>query len=102
MSKPRITTPAQDKANATWFEDLRKLGTVQSRARAMGISVSALYDSIARGKSEPTAGERFKLATYLREMSAKLREPSPAIPDVPRETNQSESIDLATDTRKTA
>jgi hypothetical protein len=100
VSKPRVATAAQDEANAAWFEDLRKLGTVQSRARALGISVSALYDSIARGRREPTAGERFKLATYLRDMSARLREP---MPDVPRETTHNESIDrLATIDRKTA
>jgi hypothetical protein len=90
MTKPRVTTAEQDVANAAWFEDLRKLGTVQSRARAMGISVSALYDSIARGRNEPTAGERFKLASYLREMSAKLREP---LPDVPRESPHNEAIE---------
>ncbi len=97
MSKPRVTTAEQDAANAAWFEDLRKLGTVQSRARAMGISVTALYASIARGRDEPTWNQNFKLATYLREMSTKLREPS-----VPRETTHSECIDLSTNERKSA
>lgn len=99
MSKPRVTTAEQDEANAAWFEDLRRLGNVRSRARALGISVPALYDSIARGRQEPTAAARFKLATYLRELSEKLREPM-----VPRESTHSESIDLSTDQpeRKTA
>lgn len=65
MSKPRVTTDEQCTALAAWFADLRRLGTVQSKARELGISVSALYDAIARGQQRPTAGERMKLAGYV-------------------------------------
>lgn len=82
--KPRVTTPEQDRSLAAWFDDLRRLGTVQSKARELGISVSALYDAIARGKNTPTAGARFKLARYLEGLSDS---------NVPRESPQSESIE---------
>lgn len=65
MSKPRVLNGDQDKALAAWFADLRRLGTVQSKARELGISVSALYDAIARGQGKPTTGERFKLRDYV-------------------------------------
>jgi len=77
MSKPRVTTAEQDRMLAEWFESLRALGTVQSKARELGISVSALYDAVARGRGQPTAGERFKLRDF-----------------VPRESPHSESIGL--------
>jgi hypothetical protein len=80
VSKPRVTTAEQDSEIARWF-DQRKLETVHEKAKSLGISVSALYDAAARGRKEPTAAERFKLARYLEELN------------VPRESPQSESIE---------
>lgn len=77
MSKPRATTEDQDTALAEWFVNLRSLGTVQQKAKEMGISVSAVYDAIARAQGRPTAGIRFKLREY----------------DVPRESTNNVSID---------
>jgi hypothetical protein len=90
MTAPRVTTPEQDNELAAWYAQLRKLGSVRQKAREIGISVPALYDAIARGQKQPTHNERFKLASYLREMSAKLREP---LPEVPRESLHSESVE---------
>lgn len=58
MSKPRVTTDEQDRALAEWYSTNR---TVKQKAGELGISVSALYDAIARGKNEPTTGMRYKL-----------------------------------------
>jgi hypothetical protein len=80
MSKPRVTTPEQDKALAEWYSTLRSMGSVQQKAKELGISVCAVYDAISRGLGKPTAGTRFKLASYLKDMSAKLREPLPEVP----------------------
>lgn len=77
MSKPRVTTPEQDKALADWWWELRNMGTVRDKAKELGISVCAVYDAISRGLQKPTSFERFKLNDYLR--------------DVPRESIQSES-----------
>ena len=79
MSKPRVTTDEQCAELAAWFADLRRLGTVQSKARDLGISVSALYDAIARGQGRMTAGARMKISSYRSDL-------------VPRESNDSESI----------
>lgn len=82
MSKPRVTTDDQDKALADWWWQFQQVGTMRDKAREYGISVSALYDAIARGLSKPTAGQRFKLASYQR--------------DVPRESTHSALNGLAT------
>lgn len=82
MSKPRVTTDEQDQALADWWWQFQQVGTVRGKAREYGISVSALYDAIARGLQKPTAGQRFKLASYQR--------------DVSRESKHSESIGLST------
>jgi hypothetical protein len=77
MSKPRATTVEQDKANAAWWWELRNMGTVRDKAKELGISIPALYDSIKRGLNQPTAAQRFKLR------------------DVPRESIQTESNEVA-------
>jgi hypothetical protein len=79
MSKPRVTTEAQDQELAAWYWDMKNMGTVRSKAKEMGISVCAVYDAIARGLGKPTAGERFKLSEFSR--------------DVPRESPNNESIE---------
>jgi hypothetical protein len=106
MSKPRVTTDEQDKALADWWWALKGMGTVRDKAKEHGISVSALYDAIARGLQKPTAGQRFKVREYatndtpgvlvtwadvtgLPKPEHEWRE------DVPRESNQCES-NLAT------
>jgi len=61
MSKPRVTTAEQDRELADWYSNLKRMGTVQAKAKELGISVCAVYDAIARGNGQPTAGERFKL-----------------------------------------
>lgn len=80
MSKPRVTTPEQDTELAAWYSQLKRLGSVQQKAKELGISVCAVYDAIARGQGRPTAGSRFKLRDY-----------------VSRESIDSESIALATE-----
>lgn len=77
MSKPRVTTDDQDKELADWYWQMKQMGSVRDKAREYGISVCAVYDAIARGLGKPTAGERFKINDYLR--------------DVPRESIHSES-----------
>jgi hypothetical protein len=67
MSKPRVTTDEQCKELADWWWDLKHMGTVRSKAKEMGISVQALYDSISRGLNQPTSGMRFKLRDVSRE-----------------------------------
>ena len=79
MSKPRVTTPEQDADLAAWYTQLRSLGSVQQKAKDLGISVGAVYDAISRGAGRPTAGARFKLRDL-----------------VSRESTQSESIELTT------
>jgi hypothetical protein len=79
MSKPRVTTAEQDAELAAWYTHLRSLGSVQQKARELGISVCAVYDAIARGQGKPTAGARFKVRDH-----------------VPRESIDSESIELTT------
>lgn len=81
MSKPRKTTDEQDKALADWYVSLRGMGTVQQKAKELGISVCAVYDAIARGQGRPTAGTRFKLRDL--------------VSDVSRESIHNESIDEA-------
>lgn len=81
MSKPRVTTDEQDKANADWWWALKQAGTVRGKAAELGISIPALYDSIKRGLHQPTAAERFKLSEYTR--------------SVPRESIQTESNEVA-------
>ena len=88
MTKPRVTTAEQDRELAAWYAQLRAMGTVQQKARELGISVCAVYDAIARGSKTPTRNQKHKLASYLREMSEKLREPM-----VPRESPHNESIE---------
>lgn len=68
MSKPRVTTPEQDKELADWWWSLQNMGTVRDKAREYGISVSAFYDAVARGLQKPTAAQRFKLSEYEREV----------------------------------
>lgn len=70
MSKPRVTTEEQDQALADWWWDLKNMGTVRDKAKELGISVCAVYDAIARGLGKPTAGERFKVNSYLKKESA--------------------------------
>lgn len=82
MSKPRVTTDEQCKVLADWWWSLKDMGTVRDKAKEHGISISAVYDAIARGLQQPTSGQRFKLAEYQR--------------SVPRESNHSEAIALAT------
>lgn len=62
MSKPRVLDDKKDAELAAWFANLRRMGTVQQKARELGISVSALYDAIARGDGRLTTGARYKLA----------------------------------------
>jgi hypothetical protein len=69
MSKPRATTPAQDDANAAWWWELKNMGTVRDKAKELGISIPALYDSIKRGLGKPTAAQTFKLREYERSES---------------------------------
>ena len=80
MSKPRVTTPEQDAALAEWYGNLKRMGTVQQKARELGISVCAVYDAIARGQGRPTAGARFKVREH--------------VDDVPRESPNNESNGL--------
>jgi hypothetical protein len=77
LSKPRVTTDEQCKELADWWWELKRMGSVREKAKEMGISVCAVYDAIARGLQKPTAGQRFKLSEYQRE--------------VPRESIQNES-----------
>lgn len=70
MSKPRVTTDEQDKALADWWWELQRIGTMRDKAKELGISVSALYDAIARGLGKPTCGQRFKLREYQSTQSA--------------------------------
>jgi len=86
MSKPRVTTDEQDRALADWWWQFQQVGTVRDKAKEYGISVSALYDAIARGLQKPTAGQRFKVAQYQRDVS-RMAKP---------ESNQCESIGLST------
>ncbi len=67
MSKPRVTTDAQDKLLADWWWTLRGMGTMREKAKEFGISIPALYDAIARGLNKPTAAQRFKLRDVSRE-----------------------------------
>jgi hypothetical protein len=64
MSKPRATTPAQDDANAAWWWELKNMGTVRDKAKELGISIPALYDSIKRGLGEPTRAQKYKVREY--------------------------------------
>jgi hypothetical protein len=93
MSKPRVTTDAQDQELAAWYWDMKNMGTVRSKAKEMGISVCAVYDAIARGLGKPTAGTRFKLNAYQIEQIAQQLRDSDALASAPRGTIQSESID---------
>lgn len=76
MSRRRKLTNEQCNELAKWHAELRQLGTVQSKARELGISVGALYDAISRGSKKPTAAQRHKFVAYLRQLSGSLREPT--------------------------
>jgi predicted DNA-binding protein YlxM (UPF0122 family) len=47
---------------ADWYRRLRSFGTVEAKAKELGISKPALYDAIARGQGRMTAATRFKLS----------------------------------------
>jgi hypothetical protein len=64
MSKPRVTTDEQCKELADWWWDLKNMGTVRDKARELGISIPALYDSIKRGLGEPTRAQKYKVREY--------------------------------------
>lgn len=61
MSRRRVLTDEQSSDLATWFRQLRLLGSVQSKCRELGISRTALYDAIARAEDRLTSGGRHKL-----------------------------------------
>ena len=87
MSKQRVTTDDQCRELALWYGQER---TVRGKARELGISVAALYDSIARGNQLPTAAARFKTRDYvLKNHHAEGGDIHIEI--APRETPQSES-----------
>ncbi len=75
MSKPRILSQQQCDELAVWYTSRK---SVADKAKELGISVSALYDAIARGQNKPTSGERFKLNSF----------------DVSRESNQNDAIEV--------
>lgn len=61
MSRRRALTDEQCRELAAWYTGRM---SIVAKAQALGISVSALYDSIARGLGKPTTGERHKLSQY--------------------------------------
>jgi hypothetical protein len=69
VSKPRVTTDEECKELADWWWSLKQMGTVRDKAKELGVSIPALYDSIKRGLQQPTAGQRFKLSQYQRDVS---------------------------------
>lgn len=76
VSKPRVTTDEQDQALAKWYSDNR---TVKEKAAELGISVSALYDAIARGQKRPTTGMRYKLAHAFDDRTVPRESPQNAL-----------------------
>jgi transposase-like protein len=54
MSRRRALSDEQCQALAEWFDTPR---TVRAKARELGISESALYDSVARAKRESAPRE---------------------------------------------
>ncbi len=83
--KPRVTTDEQCVELANWYRQER---TMIGKAKELGISISALYDAIARGNQLPTSAERFKTRDYVLVRS----DPNNVhIEVVPRESNESES-----------
>jgi predicted DNA-binding protein YlxM (UPF0122 family) len=76
--KPRVLTDEQCNELAAWYTSRK---SVAEKAKELGISVSALYDGIARGQNKPTSGLRFKLNAH----------------DVSRESNQTDSIEVASE-----
>ena len=106
MSKPRVTTDEQDQALADWWWQFQQVGTVRDKAKEYGISVSALYDAIARGLGKPTAGQRFKVREYATNNApgalvtwadvTGLPKPTHEWREDKLESNQCESIGLST------
>lgn len=63
MTRRRRFTDEECRALASWFTQLRAMGSVRGKARELGISVPALYDAIARGDGRLPAATRHKLSS---------------------------------------
>ncbi len=61
MSRRRRFTDEECASLATWFTQLRSLGSVAKRARELNVSEVALRDAIARGLGRDTDATRRKL-----------------------------------------
>jgi hypothetical protein len=99
MSRPRALTDEQAIAAEAWFADYERVGTFEEKAKALGITGATLRDAIRRVRGQDTKCTRHKLSAFEIERFAQQLAEGPRGPTysglVPRETNQTEEIDVA-------
>lgn len=61
---PRALSPDMEREAAEWYEDFLRVGTFSGKARALGVSRSALRDAIRRYRGEITTPIRRKLSQH--------------------------------------